>query len=124
MVITMKTKPLKLSKQQIAKMTLPNLGLWLEGICQAERWISDETLYAVVNIDHIEPGAYAALYAEGNGKELTVTELTEYFPSPQAARFALERKEAQDTQSALLLPDWLNSQFLTDRGAKVWQLFI
>ena len=105
-------------KKKFKSMTPQTLGRWLENICEAEWWIGDGVLYAVANVDHIEPGAYAALFAEGSGEDLLVTELTEYFFSPSEARIALQIPNA-DVCAPLPLLDWLSCQFLTDRSAEV-----
>ena len=104
------------------KMTLQNFAFWLEETCNAQWRLYDGTLYAVISINHIEPGLYAALYAEDEDGEIMVTELTDYFLTPWEAKIALGIKETQDDQGALPLSEWLNTQYLTDHDAKIRQI--
>ena len=106
-----------------SNMNAKQFGLWIEeqvgAQCRQETGRTD----CVVNIDHIEPGRFAALYAVDSPTGLLVVELADSVASEAAAWQAL-----QDENSPLHPPkiytEWVDEQYLTDKTAQVERLAI
>ncbi|NMC14552.1 MAG: hypothetical protein GYA34_16900 [Chloroflexi bacterium] len=95
---------------------------WIEekgAICRVEK----VRLQCVIDIDHIEPGNFAALYAVPAPPGLHIIELAEYFPSEAAAWEALQDDSSPAHPAAPVL-EWIKEQYLTDKSARVERLLI
>ena len=68
----------------------------------------------VLSADHIEPGRWAALYAQQTPKGVAVVELSDYFPTFGDAWEALE-DPFSPVEPPRLFQDWVKEQNLTDR---------
>lgn len=104
-------------KKKPKKMTLAAFGPWIEEKCGAEYMIRNERVDCVANIDHIEPGRYAALYVMRSNDDLEVFELTDYYPSRTEAWEALQHDA--DTYPPEVFEDWVKQQYITDKSATV-----
>jgi hypothetical protein len=107
-------------KTKTKKMTLQQFGPWLEEKAGAETKSLKDRTDAVVSIDHIEPGCFAALYARPSVDGLVIFELAAYFKSKDDAWEALAGDH--ETYPPVLFDDWVDQQYLTDREAKVERL--
>jgi hypothetical protein len=105
------------------KMNAKQFGLWIEEQAGAQYRQSPGRTDCVINIDHIEPGRFAALYAVDSRIGLLVLELAETFASETAAWQAL-RDENSQAHPPLFYSDWVGVQFLTDKTAQVERLAI
>lgn len=104
------------------KMNIQQFREWIErqgGSCQ----VGKGRLECVIDIDHIEPGNFAALNAVPSPSGLLVVELAEYFPSEAAAWQALQ-DESSLAHPAQLCTEWMKEQYLTDKSARVERLVI
>jgi len=101
-------------------MTLAAFGPWIKDKCGANYIIRDERVNCVANINHIEPGQFAALYVMQSNEELEAFELTGYYPNQFEAWEALETN--QDTYPPVLFEEWVGQQYITDKNATVEKL--
>jgi len=107
-----KAKPRKMDAKQFKE--------WIEGkgvICR----VTKSRLECVIDVNHIEPGHFAALYAVPSPSGLMIVELAEYFPSEEAAWQALQNDESP-THAARPCNEWMKEQYLTDKTARVEKL--
>ena len=102
------------------KMTMERFGPWLQEKTGAELKELPGRMECVVNIDHIEPGCFAALFVMPASRWLMVFELCGWFQNAAAAWQGLANREA--TYPPLLFEEWVGQQYLTDRGATVERL--
>lgn len=105
------------------KMTAKQFALWMEEQAGASCRVSPGRAECVIDIEHIEPGRFAALYAVDSSTGLLIVELADSFASEAEAWRAIE------TESSTALPprvfdEWVGEQYLTDRSAQVEQLSI
>ncbi|MEQ8235192.1 MAG: hypothetical protein ABRQ23_00265 [Syntrophomonadaceae bacterium] len=80
-------------------------------------------MQGVIDITHIEPRHFAALFAVPSPSGVKVIELAEYFPSEAAAWAALQ-DESSPTHPAVPVVEWMREQYLTDKNARVEKLQI
>lgn len=104
-------------KDKQKKMTLQQFGPWMQEKAGAELKTYPGRTDCVVNISHIEPGCFAALFACNTAEGLAVVELAEHYGSEAAAWEALANEA--ETFAPVLFDDWVGQQYLTDREAKV-----
>lgn len=104
-------------KDKQKKMTLQQFGPWLQEKAGAEYRSENGRTICVTNIDHVEPGCFAALYAVSTVDGLAVVELAGSFPSEAAAWEAMANED--ETYLPVLFDDWVGQQYLTDKDAKV-----
>lgn len=102
------------------KMTLQQFGPWLQERTGAEIRATRDRIDGVLDIDHIEPGSYAALYVVNSANGLMVIELAGYFNSAAAAWEALNN--ISESYPPLIFEDWVEQQYLTDREARMERL--
>ena len=102
------------------KMTLAAFGPWIKDKCGANYINRDERVDCVANINHIEPGCYAALYVMESNEELEVFELTDYYPNKTEAWQALESNA--EIYPPVLFEEWVGQQYITDKDATVERL--
>ncbi len=101
-------------------MNILHFKVWIEAkgaTCRLGR----AKLDCILNVDHIEPGLWAALYAQQTPDGLVVAALSDYFATPKAAWQALD-DPASPSQPPRPFPDWAGEQYLTDRNAGVEKL--
>lgn len=101
-------------------MNIINFKVWIEakgGTCR----LGKAKMNCILSVDHIEPGLWAALYAQQTPNGLLVVELSEYFSSAAAAWQALD-DPASPSEPPRLFRDWVGEQYLTDRSARVEKL--
>lgn len=106
-----------------SKMNVKQFGLWIEEQCGAQCRQSPVRTDCVINIDHIKPGRFAALYAVDSRTGLLVFELADTFPSEAAAYQAL-RDESSPAHPPLFYSDWVCVQYLNDKSAEVEEFAI
>lgn len=106
-----------------SKMNAKQFGIWIEEQTGTAVRMSPGRTACVINIDHIEPGKYAALYVTASSTGLLVLELMESFASELQAWQAIE-----DMNSLVYPPrtikEWITEQYLTDKTAQVEKLAI
>lgn len=105
------------------KMNAKQFVLWIEDHAGAQCRQGASRIDSVINIDHIEPGHFAALYAIDSRTGLLVVELAEIFASETAAWKALQ-DETSPAHPPLPYSDWVGVQYLTDKSAQVERLVI
>lgn len=103
-----------------SKMTLQKFGPWLHEKAGAEIRNREGRTDCVVDINHIEPGSFVALYAVNAVNGLAVVELAGYFKNVAAAWEALNNN--CEAYPPVLFDDWLEQQYLTNREATVEML--
>ena len=106
-----------------SKMNAKQFGLWIEEQAEAQCRQGKGRTDCVINIDHIEPGHFAALYAVDSPTGLLVVELTDSFASEAAAWQALQ-DESSAAHPRRFYTEWVGEQYLTDRTAQVERLAI
>jgi hypothetical protein len=99
------------------KMTLPLFITWLRENLQCELSKLGQRLEVIINANNIEPGTFAALYAEMQGDKVMVSELAETFYSMEEARAALDNPT--DTYDPVSFHQWVKDQYWTAKGVKV-----
>jgi hypothetical protein len=72
----------------------------------------------VININNIEPGKFAALYAVDSSTVLLVVELADSFASEDQAWQAIDDANSP-AHPPRLYAEWLGEQYLTDKTAHV-----
>ena len=78
-------------------------------------------LDCILKVDHMEPGGWAALYAQQTPDGLVVAELSDHFPTPKTAWQALD-DPASPSQPPRPFPAWADQQNLTDHNARAEKL--
>ena len=99
------------------KMTLPLFITWLRENLQCELSKLGQRLEVIINADNIEPGTFAALYAEIQDDQVMVCELANTFYSMEEARTALD--DPTDTYDPVPFHQWVKDQYWTASGVKV-----
>lgn len=102
------------------KMDAKRFRDWIEGKGAMVR-INNNRLECVINIDHIEPGHFAAFYLMHAVSDWLVVELAGYFAGEASAWAALQDEDSP-THSPKLCTDWMKEQYLTDKSARVERL--
>lgn len=105
------------------KMNAKQFGLWIEEKAGAQYRLGKDRADCVINIDHIEPDHFAALYAVDSPTGLLVVELADSFPNEAAAWQALQ-DESSPAHPPRVYTEWVFEQYLTDKTAQVEQLAI
>jgi len=105
------------------KMTAKQFALWMEEQAGASCRVSPGRTECVIDIEHIEPGRYAALYAVDSYNGLLVVELEDSFASEAEAWSAIET-ENSPTLSPRVFDEWVGEQYLTDKSAQVERLSV
>lgn len=100
-----------------SKMSLQQIGPWLQEKAGAEIRTTHNKTEGVVRIDHVEPGSLVALFAVNAAAGLVVVELAGYFHSAAAAWEALDNNG--ESYPPLSFNDWVKQQYLTDHEARV-----
>ncbi len=105
-----------------SRMNMVQFRSWLE---EQGAWceMDGRRLNCVIDIDHIEPGLWAAITAVQTSQGLTVTELVDYFSSAEEAWDALDDRYSPAFPPQLF-KDWVGEQYLTDKKAAVEKLEI
>ena len=111
-----------MNKDKIPKMTMQEFGPWLQEKTGAKIMTWEDHTDCVVNIDHIDPGCFTALYVSPSIDGLAVFEMTDRFENEDDAWQALE--DGAETYPPVLFEEWVGGQYLTDRNAKVEKLKI
>jgi len=106
-----------------SKMTAKQFGLWIEEQAGAGYRLGQGRTDCVVNIDHIEPGKFVALYSVESPTGLLVVEMADIFASETAAWQALDY-ESSPAHPPRLYKEWVNEQYLTDKTAHVERMEI
>lgn len=101
-----------------SKMNAKQFGLWIEEQAGAQCRQGKGRTDCVINIDHIEPGKVAALYAVDSPTGLLVVELADSFASEAAAWQALQ-DESSPAHPPRFYKEWVDEQYLTDKTAHV-----
>ena len=104
-------------------MSAIQFGLWIEEQAGAKCRPNKSRMECILNIDHIEPGRFAALYAASSSTGLLVVELSETFASEAEAWRALE-DHSSPTYGPKFFKEWMDEQYLTDKSARVEKLRI
>ena len=104
---------MKIPKQ----MTLPLLVTWLRENLNCELSQSGKRLEVIINSDNIEKGTFAALYAQMQGDQVMICELTDTFYSREAARAALDNPI--DIYEPVPFHQWVQEQYWTASGVMV-----
>ncbi len=112
-----KVTPEKKDKKSKNKLTIGDFVHWLHEKTGAHIKNWGARTECVISIDHIEPGCYAALYVMPTAEGLAVFELTDHFPSEDAAWEALS--DDAETYPPEIFEDWVVHQYLTDKTARV-----
>lgn len=105
------------------KMNAQQFGLWIEEQAGAQCRLNKSRMECVLNIDHIEPGHFAALYAVSSSTGLLVVELSDSFPSESKAWRALD-DDSSPAYPPKFYKEWMSEQYLTDKTARVERLVI
>ena len=105
------------------KMSAKQFGLWIEEQAGAKCRLEAGRTDCVINIDHIEAGRFAALYAIDSSTGLLVVELADSFASEAAAWQALQ-DESSPAHPPRFYTEWVGEQYLTDRTAQIERLEI
>lgn len=105
------------------KMNAKQFGLWIEENAGAKFRLGPGRIDCVVNIDHIEPGKFAALYAVDSATGLVVVELVNSFDSEHQAWQAIDDANSP-AHPPRLYTEWVKEQYLTDKTAQVERLDI
>ena len=105
------------------KMSAQQFGLWIEEQANAQCRPNKSRMECVLNIDHIEPGRFAALYAVPSSTGLLVVELSDSFISEAKAWQALD-DESSPAYPPKFYKEWMGEQYLTDKSARVERLEI
>lgn len=105
------------------KMNAQQFALWMEEQAGASYRVSPGRAECVINIEHIEPGRFAALYAVNSSTGLLVVELEDSFANEAEAWRAIET-ESSPVLSPRFFDEWVGEQYLTDKNAQVEQLSI
>jgi len=103
-------------------LNIQQFKAWIEekgAICRVEKG----RLECLIDIDHIEVGHHAALYAVPTPSGVGVVELAEYFATEIAAWQALQDDESP-AHAARPCSEWMREQYLTDKNARVQKLDI
>lgn len=100
------------------KMTLSQFIQWLQANVNCELCQGGQRVNAVVNADVIETGTFAALFAIMEGSDLLISELTDRFPTREAAWAALESAQ-EKTADLVPFPQWVQDQYWTAKDVKV-----
>ena len=108
---------------KISKMNAKQFGLWIEEQTGAQCRQGKGRTECIINIDHIEPDHFAALYVVDSPTGLLVVELADSFASEAAARQALQ-DESSPVHPPRLYTEWVGEQYLTDKTAQVERLAI
>ncbi|MEQ8201069.1 MAG: hypothetical protein ABRQ24_06590 [Syntrophomonadaceae bacterium] len=103
-----------------SRMNILYFKIWIEEKGASCR-LGKAGLNCVLSVDHIEPGLWAALYAQQTPQGLMVAELSDYFATSEAAWQAVE-DPASPTEPSRLFRDWEGEQYLTNRQARVERL--
>ena len=106
-----------------SKMNAKQFGLWIEEQAGAEYRLGKGRTDCVINIDHIEPNHFAALYAVDSPSGLLVVELADSFAGEAAAWQALQ-DESSSHHPPRFYTEWVVEQYLTDKTAQVERLAI
>jgi hypothetical protein len=101
-----------------SKMNAKQFGLWIEEQAGTQCRQGKGRTDCVVNIDHIEAGHFAALYAVDSPTGLLVVELEDTFASEAEAWQALQ-DESSPAHPPQFYTEWVGEQYLTDRTAQV-----
>lgn len=115
-----KVTPEKKDKKSKNKFTIGDFVPWLHEKTGAHFKNRGARTECVIDIAHVEPGCFAALYVLPSTDGLAVFELTDHFPSEDAAWQALEARA--DHYPPLIFEEWVGQQYLTDKNAKVEKL--
>lgn len=105
------------------KMNAQQFALWMEGQAGANCRVYPGRTECVIDIEHIEPGRFAALYAVDSVTGLFVVELADNFADQAKAWMAIET-ESSPVLSPRFFDEWVEEQYLTDKNAQVEQLSI
>lgn len=100
------------------KMNAKQFGLWIEENAGAKYRLGQGRTDCVVNIDHIEPGKFATLFAVDSSTGLLVVELADSFASEALAWHALD-DESSPAHPPRFYAEWVGEQYLTDKPAQV-----
>ncbi len=101
-------------------MNILHFKVWIEAKGATCR-LGKAKMNCILNVDHIEPGLWAALYAQQTPDGLLVVELSDHFSSATAAWQALD-DPASPSQPPRPFPDWVGEQSLTHRSAQLENL--
>lgn len=104
-------------------MNAKQFGLWIEEETGAAVRMSPGRIACVINIDHIEPGKFAALYAVDSSTSLVVVELTDIFDIEAEAWQAI-KDMSSPADPPRTLKEWMQEQYLTDKTAQIERLAI
>lgn len=105
------------------KMNAQQFALWMEEQAGACCRVSPGRTECVVDIEHIEPGKFAALYAVDSSIGLLVVELEDSFANEAEAWMAIET-ESSPALSPRFFDEWVGEQYLTDKNAQVERMLI
>ncbi|MEQ8176515.1 MAG: hypothetical protein ABRQ26_15800 [Syntrophomonadaceae bacterium] len=100
------------------KMNAQQFALWIEEQAGASCRVSPGRTECVIDIEHIESGRYAALYAVDSSTGLLVVELADNFADEAEAWKAIET-ESSPVLSPRFYDEWVREQYLTDKNAQV-----
>ncbi|PKM76183.1 MAG: hypothetical protein CVU90_13850 [Firmicutes bacterium HGW-Firmicutes-15] len=100
------------------KMNSKQFGLWIEEKAGAKFRLGPGRTDCVVNIDHIEPGKFASLYAIDSATGLVVVELVDSFANEDEAWQAIE-DASSPAHPPRFYTEWMGEQYLTDKTAHV-----
>ena len=98
------------------KMTLPLFITWLRENLQCELSKLGQRLEVIINANNIEPGTFAALYAEMQGDKVMVSELAETFTAWRRPGAALDNPT--DTYDPVSFHQWVKDQYWTAKGLR------
>jgi hypothetical protein len=104
-------------------MNAKQFGLWIDEQAGAQCRLGPGRAECVINIDHIEPDHFAALYAVDSPTGLLVVELADSFASEAAAWQAIQ-DEHSPAHPPRFYTEWVGEQYLTDKTAQVERLAI
>lgn len=104
-------------------MTTHQFALWMEEQAGASCRVYPGRTECVIDIGHIEPGRFAALYAVDSSTGLLVVELADNFVSETDAWRAIEA-ESSPALPPRFYDEWVGEQYLTDKNAQVEHLSI
>ncbi|NLB52228.1 MAG: hypothetical protein GX808_04730 [Syntrophomonadaceae bacterium] len=104
-------------------VTPAKFAKWLKRNIDCEAIVRrGERVEAVVYADHIEPGKCVPLVAEMDDEILMITEFTNDYYYPQAAKRAIEKGE--DAYSPVPFYEWVQDQYLTVKDVKITKVEI
>lgn len=105
------------------KMNAQQFALWMEEQAGASSRTSPGRTECVIDIEHVDPGRFAALYAVDSATGLLVVELEDSFANEAEAWKAIET-ENSPVLSPRFYDEWVGEQYLTDKSAQVERLSI